>query len=532
MSKKDIARDEREWMRAFALRKDLAQYVTTGFQSRAALMDFCKEHSCSRSSAYRWLARAQKDDRAAALLRIRPGPKLMSTRLSDAHEAIITRFIRHEFLTRNRIKLSRVLKLTNSELAGQGLHTISMSALKCRIVTLPDRLVTQKREGSKAARQDFQIVKGRYEVKDPLSVVQVDHTKLDVMVVDLETGECIGRPYLTTLIDLATRMPTGIFLSMDAPSAVNLMMAFHRSVFPKTDYLAVLGIPHEWPAHGIPQTISSDNGADLKSKAFNRGLDQYGIEHIFRPIAQPHLGGHVERFIGTIQTFVQTLPGTTFSNVGAKGTYQPEKQARLTLLDVERLILNYMLGEYVGDKKRRLLTTPLNMWNVSWQESGALPRLPQDPHRFRLDFLPFEQRKIQREGLEIFGMFYRCDALQKMKNCGVQNVTVKYDPTDIRIIHISADDETYFDARSEKYPHYPLSLDDWNRINRDRDERLNRNLSAPDPALAHDFQKQILHEAKQRYRNINGKFGSRLPSGQDIRNLGDYETPQGWRDQS
>ena len=42
------------------------------------------------------------------------------------------------------------------------------------------------------------------------------HTKLDVMVVDLETGECVGRPYLTTLIDLATRMPTGIFLSMDA----------------------------------------------------------------------------------------------------------------------------------------------------------------------------------------------------------------------------------------------------------------------------------------------------------------------------
>ena len=311
MTKKTTLRNEHEWMRAFALRKTLAQYVATGFSSGAALRDFCKEHSCSRSSAYRWLARARQDDRAATLRRRKPGPKPMSVRLSDEHETIITRFIGQEFLTRNRIKLSRVLKLVNSELVGQGLHTISMSVLKDRVSTLPDRLVMKRRAGDKAARQDFQIVKGRYEVNDPLSVVQVDHTLLDVMVVELETGECIGRPYLTTLIDLATRMPTGIFLSMDAPSATNLMMAFQRSVFPKTEYLADVGIPYEWPAHGIPQTISSDNGADLKSKAFNRGLDQYGIAHIFRPVAQPHLGGHVERFIGTIQGFVQTLSTCT-----------------------------------------------------------------------------------------------------------------------------------------------------------------------------------------------------------------------------
>ena len=114
-------------MRTFALRKDLVQYVVIGFLSRAALMDFCNEHSGSGSSAYSWLARAQKDDRAAALLRRGPGPKFMGTRLSDAHETLIERSMPHEFLARNRIKLTRVLKFINMNFAGQGLHTVSMA---------------------------------------------------------------------------------------------------------------------------------------------------------------------------------------------------------------------------------------------------------------------------------------------------------------------------------------------------------------------------------------------------------------------
>ncbi len=63
-------------------------------------------------------------------------------------------------------------------------------------------------------------------------------------------------------------MLTGIYLSIDAPSAVNLMMAFQRAVFPKADYLRQMGISLKWPAHGLPLVISSDNGSDLKSKAF------------------------------------------------------------------------------------------------------------------------------------------------------------------------------------------------------------------------------------------------------------------------
>ena len=522
MSKNDTARDEREWARAIALRKDLAPYIQTGFQSNAAVQGICRAYKFSRATAYRLLKRLQSDDRAAALRRIKPGPKNMSTRLSAQQESIVDKHLRKEFLTRNKISAAKALAGVNRELRELGCPEISKTALINRIDTIPDRVLKLKRHGGKAARQAYQIIRGRYVVRDPLAVVQIDHSELDVMVVDPDTGECIGRPFLTVLLDIATAMPTGIYLSMDAPSAINLMTAFHRSVFPKSEYLAEMGIPYNWPVYGLPRVISSDNGADLKSKAFNWGLEQYGVEHIFRPIAQPHLGGHVERFIGTIQAFVQTLPGPTFSSIEKKGTYQPEKQATLTLRDVEKLLLEFILRDYVHDRKRRLLTSPINAWNVSWRESKSCPHFPMDPERFRLDFLPFEKRNIQREGLELFGMFYRSEHLQKMKNCGVQNVTIKYDPTDIRTVHFSADNETYYEARGEHFPRNPLSVDDYQDLRKKREDRLNASLSVPNPAEAHDFRKQILADARKRKKAVDRIGTGSLAQGRDIRDLGGF----------
>ena len=519
MSGKDIARNEREWERAFALRRDLAPFLDKGFQTRGALQDFCCTHECSRATAYRYLQKARLDDSASILRRAKPGRKFMSVGLSSQHETIIDRVLRGTYLTRNKISVQGALEAANIELAGQGLTTISEDVLKNRIRLMQDRFVERRRNGGQAARQKFQIIKGRNVVRDPLAVVQIDHTLLDVMVVDPVTRECIGRPYLTVLLDLATGMPTGIFLTMNAPSALNLMMAFQRSVFPKAEYLASLGIRHAWPACGLPLTISSDNGTDLKSKAFNRGLELYGVEHVFRPIAQPHLGGHVERCIGTYQRFVQKLPGTTFSSVEAKGTYKPEKNATLTLRDVEKLLLDYILDVQIHRKKGKLQTSPINAWNLSWKSRDTCPRLPQDPDRFRLDFLPYENRRIQREGVEFSSMFYRSTHLQKMKDCGVTHVTLKFDPTDIRTVHVSADDKVYFDAKSEHFPSNPLSLDDWLELRRSRDRRLNQNLNAPDPAMAHEYHQGVLREAQRLKRATTVTKSTAMPSGQDIRHV-------------
>src|SRR5450755_1304007 len=45
-----------------------------------------------------------------------------------------------------------------------------------------------------------------------------------------------------------------------------------------------------------------------------RACEQYGIVLEYRPVAQPHMGGHVERLLGTLMRALHELPGATFSS--------------------------------------------------------------------------------------------------------------------------------------------------------------------------------------------------------------------------
>lgn len=40
-------------------------------------------------------------------------------------------------------------------------------------------------------------------------MVQIDHTEVDIMPVDDATRACIGRPWLTLVLDVNTRMMAG-----------------------------------------------------------------------------------------------------------------------------------------------------------------------------------------------------------------------------------------------------------------------------------------------------------------------------------
>ena len=57
-------------------------------------------------------------------------------------------------------------------------------------------------------------VPGRYRVDNALDVVQIDHTPVDVIVVDEAHRLPIGRPWLTLAIDVATRVVAGFYVSL------------------------------------------------------------------------------------------------------------------------------------------------------------------------------------------------------------------------------------------------------------------------------------------------------------------------------
>jgi putative transposase len=170
-----------------------------------------------------------------------------------------------------------------------------------------------------------------------LEQVQMDHTPVDVIVVDERHRLPIGRPYLTVAIDVLSRGIGGMVVTLEAPSALSVGLCLAHLVTDKRARLERLGVGEAvWPVSGKPSEIYVDNAAEFKSEALRRGCDQHGIRIGWRPPGQPHFGGIVERVIGTMMQMVHELPGTTFSNPQQRKGYDSDRTAVLTVRELER----------------------------------------------------------------------------------------------------------------------------------------------------------------------------------------------------
>ena len=118
-----------------------------------------------------------------------------------------------------------------------------------------------KREGRKAARDRYVPVVGSLEAHWPLSLIQIDHTLVDVIVVDSATRAPIQRPWLTLAIDVCTRCVAGFHLSLEPPSATSVALCLSHSALVKDSWLAERDIDVEWPVRGIPERLHLDNAS-------------------------------------------------------------------------------------------------------------------------------------------------------------------------------------------------------------------------------------------------------------------------------
>jgi len=219
-----------------------------------------------------------------------------------------------------------------------------------------------RREGRKAARDRFAPVTGSLEAARPLSIVQIDHTLVDVIIVDSITREPIQRPWLTLAIDVHSRCVPGFHLSLEPPCATSVALCIAHAVLPKEGSLGALGIDVSWPIYGLPQRLHLDNAREFRSEALRRGCEQYGIALDYRPVRTPHYGGHIERLIGTMMGKVHLLPGSTFSDVRAKGDLDPAKSAAMTLDELQRWLVHAIAGEYHNTVHRTIHRPPLAAW--------------------------------------------------------------------------------------------------------------------------------------------------------------------------
>jgi len=271
----------------------------------------------------------------------------------------------------------------------------------------------------------------------PLDLVQIDHTLMDIIVVDREQRLPIGRPWLTLAIDVATRAITGFSVSLEAPSSLSVSLVLSHSVLPKEQWLADRELQNlEWPMCGLPRVIHVDNGKDFHSDALLRGCQEYGITLDHRPPGQPHYGGHIERLIGTMMGAVHILPGTTHSNPQEKGSYDSEGRAALTLPELERWLALEIAGVYHLSAHSALAKTPFSTWQENVPRLKQTPRQPANAEEFFQDFLPAIPRLIRRDGIHFHKIRYWDNILSRWAGRLKEPLWIKYDPRNLARIYV------------------------------------------------------------------------------------------------
>jgi putative transposase len=331
-------------------------------------------------------------------------------RLSEAAEIIISETLFDLYLHRQRRSETVILKAIAAQCRRVGLAVPSRSAIHRRIERLDPELVARRRFGPQGDRPLKPVTGAMPSVDRPLALVQIDHTKIDLIVVDEHRRQPIGRPYLTVAIDVFSRCIIGMVVTLEAPSATSVGLCLAHAVTEKQPWLDRLGLQAVWPMSGKPEILHLDNAAEFKSEALRRGCEQHGITLTYRPAGQPHFGGVVERVIGTLMRLVHELPGTTFASIQDRATYPSEGQAALALAELERW-LALAITAYHGTIHQTLGEPPECRWREGLERFGE-PKPVRHVRAFLVDFLPVIRRSIGRAGFVVDHVFYYADALR------------------------------------------------------------------------------------------------------------------------
>jgi len=376
-----------------------------------------------------------------------PGPPRGSRRLADDVEALIEEAISDGYLTRQKPSVSALHDRVRQLCRARGVAIPSRNAVRARVASLDRRALVFARQGAKVARDRLKPVVGEYRADHALQIVQIDHTPVDLFVVDAVHRRPIQRPWLTLAIDVASRIVAGFYLSLEAPSAASVALVIQHVVMPKSEWLAARGVKGDWPVSGLPDVIHVDNAREFRSRALARGAAEYAVSLVYRPVATPHYGGHIERLIGTMMGAVHLLPGTTFSNIANRGAYEPEKHAAMTLDELERWLALQIVGRYHAEVHGSLLLPPIAAWGDAVAARRQPLRFPHDDRQFLYDFLPFEERSIRRDGVRLFGLRYWDDVLSPWAGRLDRRLRVKYDPRDLSCVFVEGPDGEHWPVR-------------------------------------------------------------------------------------
>lgn len=282
-------------------------------------------------------------------------------RLSFEQERMISEVLEEEYFKTNGKTLRgahqefrlRMLEADEFQISPNACSRASYATLRRRANNYDIEYRLTSRHGKQKAQRMLSASGIKREEGFPLQNVEADGYHVDCMVVDEETGEVLGRPYLTLFIDRSTRAVLSYHLSLTPFCIDTLLVAFKDAL--RQDN----GLPGGRISHVIV-----DNGSDFKSNAFRNTALRVGCDLKPCRVRDPNSKPFVESVFKTFNLrCFHTLDGTTFSSPESRGDYDSVGEALYTLDELD-LIFETVIHDYHHTVHTQLKRAPI----LAWQE--------------------------------------------------------------------------------------------------------------------------------------------------------------------
>jgi putative transposase len=316
---------------------------------------------------------------------------------------------------------------------------------------LPKYQQARKRKGRRAAyaKKPFYL---RLEVNTPrhgdrpFEICHIDHTELDIELVDPVTGENYGRPWATFLVDAFSRRILAVYLTFEEPSYRSCMMVLRECVrrFSR-----------------LPQTIVVDGGSEFHSQYFETLMAAFEITIKTRPASQPRFGGVIERLFNTVnEQLIHNLKGNTQITRNVRQVTKDNSPQGLALWSLGWLyeaLCDWAYNRYDVERHWTLKRSPRDVFSATLRLTGERKHrlIRYDDHFMKLT-LPSTSKGTAKyeagKGFKCHGEYYRYvgDEVNEEDLDGKQ-LRVRYEPFSLKYGYV------YFNKRwlncvTDKHP--------------------------------------------------------------------------------
>jgi putative transposase len=404
-------------------------------------------NTVSVRSVYRWMngyIRSRNDLRALIPDTSKRGGKDKS-RLGVEVDQVVESVIEDKYQVREAVTVDDILveiavrieEENRFRPGSEKLAVPSRATVARRISATDPRSRFAARHGKRAAKREFSQYGSAEYPRVPLERVEIDHTLIDLIVIDDRDNLPLGRLTLTYSLDTATRYPLGYYMGFEPPSYLTVMECLHHAIRPKENTREEYSTENEWIAYGIPSTLVIDNGKEFIGQDLQDACLLLGIVLQQTPVKTPHFKAGVERLFGSLNTMLfHTLPGTTFSNPQERGGYDSIGQACIYLSEVDRIMNIFVVDIYAQRFHRGIEGIPARRWEEAMR-SGFSPRVPPNAEDLSILLGRVTQRVIQHYGVQFCSLRYNSSELTLLRTrLKGEKAKIKYHPADLSRLYV------------------------------------------------------------------------------------------------